>query len=84
MLFAADESDWTPWSRRQVVVRSDSMGNFTVSDVPTGDYLIVAVPVSAAQGQDDVNLFRRFKKEAMPVTLSREVSMPTVDLRIAG
>ncbi len=81
VVFPADPKFWTPQSRRIRATRPATDGRYTVSDLPSGDYRLVAVTdVEPGQWFDPAYL-RELSAVALPITLG-EGERRAQDLRV--
>jgi hypothetical protein len=68
VIFADDPAKWTFPSRYLAAVRPNPKGTFTASGLPSGDYLAIAIPLTAGQDWQDPAMLERFRAQAVRVT----------------
>jgi hypothetical protein len=71
VVFAADKRRWTaPTNRFVVLAKSNADGAFTVTGLPAGDYLAVALPSADAGEWAEPDNLERLRAAATPFTLA--------------
>ena len=83
VVLAADRSMWLRGSRRQVSVRPASDGQYSVRNLPPGEYLIAAVTDMDIADLSDTAFLEMLVPAAMKVTL-REGERKVQELRVGG
>jgi hypothetical protein len=83
IVLAADRSMWLRGSRRQVSVRPASDGQYSVRNLPPGEYLIAAVTDMDIADLSDTAFLEMLVPAAMKVTL-REGEHKVQELRVGG
>ncbi len=69
VIFADDLAKWTFPSRFISAVRPNATGVFTASGLPSGDYLVIAVPLLAGQEWQDPAVLERYRAHATKVSV---------------
>lgn len=83
ILYSADKSFWPPPSRRVVMSRPGTDGNFTFRNLPPGDYLLAAA-TDVDQGEwMDPAFLAQFVNASIKISLV-EGETKAQDIRIAG
>ena len=83
IVYASDKGFWAPPSRRVAMTRPASDGQFTVRNLPPGDYLVAAV-TDVEQGEwMDPSFLEQLLGASIRVSLAEGESR-TQDIRIAG
>lgn len=68
VIFADDSAKWTFPSRFLSAIRPDAKGVFTASGLPSGEYLVIAVPLLAGQEWQVPAVLERYRTHATRVT----------------
>jgi hypothetical protein len=83
LLFPADRAQWTDYGaypRRLQMARADRMGTFSLSNLPAGDYLVIALPDGLVAQWQTQTFLERAAQLATHVSLTSDRNV-TVDLR---
>lgn len=81
VIFPADESQWTAWSRFIARGRPDQYGRFALNGLPPGDYFIAAVDYLAPGGERNRDMLAQLRPRASLVTL-KEAESRAMNLRL--
>jgi hypothetical protein len=80
--FSADRAMWRPGSRRMQSTRPATDGHYSFKDLPTGEYLVVALTDFEPRDLDDPGFLESIAPSALTVTLG-EGERKVQDLRLA-
>lgn len=80
IVMSAHDKQWTP--NRTRYVRASTAGSFTITGLPPGEYLIVAVDDALAEGWQDSRLLTQLRTLATRIAI-REAESRTLELRVS-
>jgi len=83
VIFPNDADRWTPVSRFLATARPDQQGRFESSNLPAGDYLVVAVDSIEEGQQSDPEFLQQMRAYATPLQLNDGEKRP-VNLRLVA
>ncbi|MFN8062261.1 MAG: carboxypeptidase-like regulatory domain-containing protein [Vicinamibacterales bacterium] len=81
VVFPADEALWRPQSRRIAARRPDQLGQYTITGLPSGKYLVAAVDYVEEGEWNDASFLGGIRGRALPVTID-DGSPHVQDLRV--
>ncbi len=80
--FASESDRWNPGTRYIGTARPDQNGQFTVTGLPPGDYLVAALPYLERGDSEDPEFLSSIRSRATPISLA-EGEQVLVELRVA-
>jgi uncharacterized protein (DUF2141 family) len=83
ILYASDQSHWTPFSRRVIQTRPATDGRFSFRNIPPGEYLLAAVTDVEPGEWMDPGFLRQLAPFSIKVSLT-EGEAKTQDIKLAG
>ena len=81
IVMSAFNKQWTP--NRTRYLRASTAGTFTITGLPPGEYLIVAIDDAMAEGWQDARMLAQLRTLATRIAL-RESEHRTLDLRLSA
>jgi hypothetical protein len=81
IVMSAHDRQWTP--NRTRYLRASTAGSFTITGLPPGEYLIVAIDDALAEGWQDARVLTQLRTLATRIAL-REAESRTLELRLSA